>query len=337
MVQEAHIVIKLTAISAEQEPHSTIAAFLINPAGDCHWIHAGDSRIYHFHGGQLVKRTLRPLLRADAGRPRRAHRGRSQRPPAVQHPDGLPGRRGRSAGHAALHRRSCEPGDVLMACSDGVWHYFSAEELGSVLSSLSPREATEFLIEKARSRGARRRRQPVAGDRQARAAADELTARRRAGQRRRARSGLARRHCGRRRRRWSRSALRLSSCLALARLGVLLRLASALRPRRSARCLSSTRAALGCCGCLGPGAQAGAASAARCSRACCAWPAQRRSTRVAGCRRAPAARAVFFVDLLQALGRRAALALGVVERQLLAAQVGQLSRALARGCRSGSR
>jgi serine/threonine protein phosphatase PrpC len=40
-----------------------------------------------------------------------------------------------------------------MACSDGVWHYFSPNELGSVLSTLSPREATEFLIEKARSRG----------------------------------------------------------------------------------------------------------------------------------------------------------------------------------------
>ena len=45
------------------------------------------------------------------------------------------------------------PGDVLMACSDGVWHYFNDTELGSVLSSLSAREATEFLIEKARSRG----------------------------------------------------------------------------------------------------------------------------------------------------------------------------------------
>jgi len=39
-----------------------------------------------------------------------------------------------------------------MACSDGVWHYFSPTELGSVVDSLSPREATEFLIEKARSR-----------------------------------------------------------------------------------------------------------------------------------------------------------------------------------------
>jgi serine/threonine protein phosphatase PrpC len=45
------------------------------------------------------------------------------------------------------------PGDALLACSDGVWHYFNTGEIGSVLSTLSAREATEFLIEKARSRG----------------------------------------------------------------------------------------------------------------------------------------------------------------------------------------
>eukprot|EP01035_Chromulina_nebulosa_P039845 gene39845-biopygen26686 len=57
MLEDSHTVIKLTAISSEQEPHSTLAAFLLNPKGDCAWIHAGDSRIYHFHDGQLVKRT----------------------------------------------------------------------------------------------------------------------------------------------------------------------------------------------------------------------------------------------------------------------------------------
>jgi serine/threonine protein phosphatase PrpC len=46
-----------------------------------------------------------------------------------------------------------QPGDTLMACSDGVWHYFTDNEIGSVLSSLSAREAAEFLIDKARSRG----------------------------------------------------------------------------------------------------------------------------------------------------------------------------------------
>jgi serine/threonine protein phosphatase PrpC len=44
------------------------------------------------------------------------------------------------------------PGTTLMACSDGVWHYYTAEELGTVLNALTPREATEFLIDKARVR-----------------------------------------------------------------------------------------------------------------------------------------------------------------------------------------
>ena len=44
------------------------------------------------------------------------------------------------------------PGDALMSCSDGVWHYFTPEELASTISMLSPREACEFLIQKARAR-----------------------------------------------------------------------------------------------------------------------------------------------------------------------------------------
>ena len=40
--------IKLTAITSEEEPHSTIAAFMISPTRECDIVHAGDSRIYHF-------------------------------------------------------------------------------------------------------------------------------------------------------------------------------------------------------------------------------------------------------------------------------------------------
>jgi PPM family protein phosphatase len=50
------------------------------------------------------------------------------------------------------HIPQMRAGDVLMACSDGVWHYFTEAELGSVLATLPPREASEFLIEKARAR-----------------------------------------------------------------------------------------------------------------------------------------------------------------------------------------
>jgi serine/threonine protein phosphatase PrpC len=152
IVQEAHIVIKLTAISSEQEPHSTLAAFLINPAGDCHWIHAGDSRIYHFHSGRLVSRTMDHSYVQTL-----VDRGELTEEEANVHPQSniLMGCLGAEDDPPATHHfiQQLKPGDVLMACSDGVWHYFSPSELGSVLSSLSPREATEFLIEKARSRG----------------------------------------------------------------------------------------------------------------------------------------------------------------------------------------
>ncbi|HSV50982.1 MAG TPA: protein phosphatase 2C domain-containing protein [Burkholderiaceae bacterium] len=152
IVQEAHLVIKLTAISSEQEPHSTLAAFLLNPAGDCHWVHTGDSRVYHFHGDRMVRRTTdHSYVQA------LVDRGEISEEEANVHPQSniLLGCLGTEADPPMDFHLipMVRPGDVLMACSDGVWHYFSNAELGSVLSSLTPREATEFLIEKARSRG----------------------------------------------------------------------------------------------------------------------------------------------------------------------------------------
>ncbi|MCF8159837.1 MAG: protein phosphatase 2C domain-containing protein [Polaromonas sp.] len=151
LLSEAHTVIKLIAISAEQEPHSTLVAFLLNPDGDCHWIHAGDSRIYHFQGKQLVKRTMDhsyvQLL---------VNRGELTPEQAQNHPKSniLVGCLGsENDPPVSLHHiQKMRAGDVLMACSDGIWHYFTEDELGSVVEALAPREASEFLIEKARSR-----------------------------------------------------------------------------------------------------------------------------------------------------------------------------------------
>ncbi len=151
IVDEAHIVIKLTAISSEQEPHSTIVVFLINAGGDCYWVHAGDSRIYHFHGKKLVKRTLDHSYVQTL-----VNRGEITEEQANNHPKSniLMGCLGteKDPPMGTHYIPKLRTGDTLMACSDGVWHYFSHAELGSVLSSLSPRDATEFLIDKARSR-----------------------------------------------------------------------------------------------------------------------------------------------------------------------------------------
>lgn len=148
---QAHLVIKLTAIAAEQEPHSTIAAFLINPGGDCHWIHSGDSRIYHFHGGRLIRRTMDHSYVQSL-----VERGEISEEQANNHPDSniLLGCLGTEADPPlAVHSISqLQPGDVIMACTDGVWHYFNDDELGAMLAALSPRDAAEILIEKARTR-----------------------------------------------------------------------------------------------------------------------------------------------------------------------------------------
>jgi PPM family protein phosphatase len=151
IVEEAHTVIKLTAISSEEEPHSTLAAFVINPGGECHWVHTGDSRIYHYRGSKLLHRTtdhsyVQSLI----------EKGEISEEEANTHPQSniLMGCLGTEEPPPVAYHviPKLTAGDVLIACSDGVWHYFNPSEMGSALSMLSPREASEFLIQKARSR-----------------------------------------------------------------------------------------------------------------------------------------------------------------------------------------
>jgi len=152
LLEDAHTVIKLTAVSSEQEPHSTLAAFLMNPNGDCAWIHAGDSRIYHFRDGRLIKRTrdhsyVQTLI----------DRGEITEAEANVHPQGnillgCLGMRSPPPPIAPDHVPRMQPGDLLMACSDGLWHYFTPEELASVLNAQPPRDAVEILVGEARRR-----------------------------------------------------------------------------------------------------------------------------------------------------------------------------------------
>ena len=151
IVEEAHIVIKLTAVSAEQEPHSTIATFIVMPNGESHWAHAGDSRIYHFHQGKLVRRTMDHSYVQSL-----INQGELTEQQALDHPHAniLMGCLGTENDPPVdLHMvPKLEAGDTLLACSDGLWHYFSPEELASTVAMLTPREACEFLIQKARTR-----------------------------------------------------------------------------------------------------------------------------------------------------------------------------------------
>ena len=151
LVQESHLMIKLTAITAEEEPHSTVAAFMLGPNLDCDVVHAGDSRAYHFRGAEMMKRTIDHSFVQ-----RLIDEGKISEEAANTHPQSnlLTGCLGTQAEPPVTlwHIDKMEFGDTLLACSDGLWHYFSPKEIGAILHALPPREASEMLISKARQR-----------------------------------------------------------------------------------------------------------------------------------------------------------------------------------------
>ncbi|RZT92504.1 PP2C family protein-serine/threonine phosphatase [Rivibacter subsaxonicus] len=151
LVLESHLMIKLTAITAEEEPHSTVAAFLIDASLECHVIHAGDSRVYHFRGPEMMFHT-----KDHSFVQRLVDEGQISEEEANSHPQAnlLTGCLGTNQDPpvAVTRIERLEVGDSLLACSDGLWHYFTPRELGAIVHTLSPREAGEMLISKARHR-----------------------------------------------------------------------------------------------------------------------------------------------------------------------------------------
>jgi PPM family protein phosphatase len=151
LVMESHMMIRLTAITAEEEPHSTIAAYLIGAQRRCHAVHAGDSRVYHFRGPELVQRTTDHSYVQ-----RLIDEGKLTEEQANTHPQSnlLTGCLGTSQDPpvSMVDFGELEVGDTMMACSDGLWHYFTPKEMGAIVHALPPREASEMLVSKARQR-----------------------------------------------------------------------------------------------------------------------------------------------------------------------------------------
>jgi serine/threonine protein phosphatase PrpC len=151
LVLESHLMIKLTAITAEEEPHSTLAAFLMGPNLSCDVVHAGDSRVYHFRGAEMVSRTM-----DNSYVQRLIDEGKITEEQANVHPQGnlLTGCLGtEEEPPVSLHHiDTVLPGDTLLCCSDGLWHYFTPRELGMYVNSFAPRDAAEMMITRARQR-----------------------------------------------------------------------------------------------------------------------------------------------------------------------------------------
>jgi serine/threonine protein phosphatase PrpC len=150
VIDDAHVIIKLTRFTSEQDPHSTAVVFMLRP-GHADWAHCGDSRLYHFRNGSLVARTpdhslVEELLRS----------GRITEEQAETHPQRnlllscLGAERDPridTGGTPAL-----QAGDAFIICSDGLWAYFPDEELGKTLHEQDARSAARTLIDAARQR-----------------------------------------------------------------------------------------------------------------------------------------------------------------------------------------
>lgn len=151
VIDEAHVVIKLTRFTSEQDPHSTAVVFALRP-GHADWAHCGDSRLFHFRNGLLVNKTADHSLVGELVRS-----GRITEEQAAVHPQ-----RNLLLSCLGAEREpridigrtpALQAGDTFLLCSDGLWGYFEDNELGRTLLELDARSAARVLINAARERG----------------------------------------------------------------------------------------------------------------------------------------------------------------------------------------
>jgi serine/threonine protein phosphatase PrpC len=149
-MREAHTMIRASRFINEKEPHSTAVMLLLQP-GRLTWGHCGDSRLYRFHGKDLVSRTVDHSYVEHL-----VNIGRISSEEALTHPN-------RNVLMTSLGGVD-EPridfaesvdivaGDSFVLCSDGLWAYFGEVEMGLLLAGNSARRVCEIMIDEARRR-----------------------------------------------------------------------------------------------------------------------------------------------------------------------------------------
>ena len=154
IVKDAHTVIKLTALSSEKKPHSTVVLLVLTPEKQAYWTHVGDSRLYRFSGPNFVEHTTDHSYVEKL-----VAEGKLGRDAALSHPlsNVLINVLGSSEQEPEIriHKHdNLKPADAFLLCTDGLWRYFTGMELGVAIAAQSPRQAAEMLVSKARERAA---------------------------------------------------------------------------------------------------------------------------------------------------------------------------------------
>jgi len=150
MAEEAHTVIRLSALSSQKEPHATFVALIVR-SDYAVWGHAGDSRLYHFRDGLLIHRTedqtYASYLRSQ-GRQEQAIEADRRYKHMLISSLGLAG----PPDLVMNDTRDLQSGDAFLLCSDGLWAFFGDDELGETLIRYSARDAGNELVSRARER-----------------------------------------------------------------------------------------------------------------------------------------------------------------------------------------
>ena len=147
---EAHMLIKASRFMNEKDPHSTAVMLLLQP-GKASWVHCGDSRLYRFRGDRPFFHTTDHSYVEQL-----VAKGKITPEQALVHPNRnilITSLGGNEAPRIDFgESEDVQAGDSFLLCSDGLWGYFGDAELGGVLAAYSAREASELLIDRARTR-----------------------------------------------------------------------------------------------------------------------------------------------------------------------------------------
>lgn len=154
VVRDAHTIIKLTAISSDKKPHSTMVALVLTPERSAFWVHIGDSRLYRFNGPNLAERTTDHSYSEQLVQEGKLSRHAAKTSKFSNILINMLGADYIEPEIALQRYDQLKAADAFLLCSDGLWHYFSDMELAAAVAAHSPRQASEMLINKARERAA---------------------------------------------------------------------------------------------------------------------------------------------------------------------------------------
>jgi serine/threonine protein phosphatase PrpC len=121
----------------ELRPRATCAVCIVQQ-GSAYWAHVGDSRIYHLRAGKVLERTrdhshVELLLREGV-----ISDGQVHNHPMRNFVESCLGGEPMLPEMSINRRRALAPGDVLLACTDGLWASLDEEAIASAFAGGVP-------------------------------------------------------------------------------------------------------------------------------------------------------------------------------------------------------